>query len=41
MSILLADLANNWEEMRAALSAPIPLRVPAKHNLTEPVVETT
>ena len=41
MSILLADLANNWVEMRAAVSAPIPLRVPAKHNLTEPVVETT
>ena len=41
MSILLADLANNWVEMRAAVSAPIPLRVPAKHSLTEPVVETT
>jgi uncharacterized membrane protein len=41
MSILLADLANNWVEMRAAVSAPIRLRLPAKHNLTEPVVETT
>ena len=41
MSILLADLANNWVEMRAAVSAPVPLRVPAKHNLIEPVVETT
>ena len=40
LSILLADLANNWAEMRAAVSAPIPLRVPAKHNLPEVVVET-
>lgn len=41
MSILLADLANNWAEMRAAVAAPVPLRVPAKHNLAEVVVETT
>ena len=41
LSILLADLANNWVDMRAAVSAPVPLRAPAKHILTEPVVETT
>jgi uncharacterized membrane protein len=41
MSILLADLANNWVEMRAAVSAPISLRVRAKHGLPETVVETT
>jgi hypothetical protein len=41
MSILLADLANNWVELRAAVSAPISLRVPTKHSLTEAVVETT
>ena len=41
MSILLADLANNWGEMRAVVSAPAPLRVPAKHNLPEIVAETT
>lgn len=41
MSILLADLANNWVEMRAAVSSPVPLRVPAKHNLPEVVAETT
>ena len=40
MSILLADLANNWVEMRAVVSAPAPVRVPAKHNLPEVVVET-
>ena len=41
LSIPLADVANNWVEMRAALTAPIPLRVPAKPNLTESVLETT
>jgi len=40
-SILLADVANNWVEMRAALTASIPVRVPAKPNLTDAVVETT
>lgn len=40
MSILLADLANNWVEMRAAVSAPIPSRVPTKLNLPDTVIET-
>jgi Predicted membrane protein (DUF2306) len=41
MSILLADLANNWMEMRAAISAPARSRVTANPNLSEAVVETT
>jgi len=41
LSIPLADVANNWVEMRAALTAPLPMRVPAKQNLPEAVVETT
>jgi hypothetical protein len=41
LSIPLADVANNWVEMRAALTAPLPMRVPAKPNLTDSVVETT
>lgn len=40
LSILFADLANNWVEMRAALSARERLRVPANQNLAEAVAET-
>jgi uncharacterized membrane protein len=40
MSLLLADLANNWGELRAAVSAPLPLRVPTKLNLPDTVIET-
>lgn len=40
LSILLADLANNWAEIRAAISPNVRLRVPAKQNLSETAVET-
>lgn len=40
MSILLADVANNWMEIRSALSAPVRSRVPTKQNLPETAVET-
>jgi uncharacterized membrane protein len=40
MSILLADIANNWMEMRAAASAPVRSRVPMKQNLPETAAET-
>lgn len=40
MSILLADIANNWIEMRAAASAPVRSRVPMKQNLPETAAET-
>jgi uncharacterized membrane protein len=41
LSIPLADVANNWLELRATLSAPISLRVPTKTNLADTVLETT
>jgi uncharacterized membrane protein len=40
LSILLADLANNWVEIRNAVSAPNRSRVPAKQSLSETAVET-
>ena len=40
LSILLADVANNWMEIRVAVSAPVKSRVPAKQNLTDTAVET-
>ena len=40
LSILFADLANNWMEMRAAVSARERLRVPTNQNLANAVVET-
>ena len=40
MSILFADIANNWLELRTAVSAPAKARVPANQNLSEPAVET-
>lgn len=39
LSILLADIANNWMEMRAALSANVKTRVPMNQNMPEPVAE--
>ena len=41
MSILLADLANNWMEIRSAVSAPVKSGAPAKQIVLEEVVETT
>lgn len=41
MSILLADVANNWMEMRAAVSTPTRSRISTKESLTDAVVETT
>lgn len=40
LSILFADIANNWMEMRAAVSANARPRAPAQQNLSEPAVET-
>jgi uncharacterized membrane protein len=40
MSILLADLANNWMEIRSAVSAPVKSSVTTKQHLPEPAVET-
>ncbi len=40
LSILLADVANNWMEIRAAVSASAKSRVAAKQNLADTVVET-
>jgi hypothetical protein len=40
MSILIADLANNWAEMRAAVAAPARTRVSSKPGLPDPLVET-
>ena len=40
MSILLADVANNWMEIRTAVSAPAKSQRQAKANLPEAVVET-
>jgi hypothetical protein len=40
MSVLLADLANHWMEIRSALSAPVKSVAPAKQVLEE-VVEAT
>ena len=39
LSILLADIANNWMEMRAAVSAKVRTRVPTNQNLSEAAVE--
>lgn len=40
MSLLLADLANNWLEIRAAIYASAGARVTTKQNLPEAVIET-
>jgi uncharacterized membrane protein len=40
LSILFADIANNWMEMRAVVSASARPRVPTKQNLADAVVET-
>ncbi|HKP36069.1 MAG TPA: DUF2306 domain-containing protein [Pyrinomonadaceae bacterium] len=40
LSILFADLANNWMEMRATLSARARRGVPANQNLSDAVAET-
>lgn len=39
LSVLAADLANHWMEIRSALSAPARSRVPAKQNVPDAVVE--
>ena len=39
LSILLADIANNWMELRAAVSANVKTRVPMNQNMPEPVAE--
>jgi hypothetical protein len=41
LSIPLADVANNWAEMRGALYAQKPSSVPAKRSLRPSIVETT
>lgn len=41
LSVPIADIANNWLEMRAALSAEARSRLPMKQHLPEPAVETT
>jgi len=41
MSILLADVANHWMEIRSALSAPVRSAAPAKQTVLEEVVEVT
>jgi hypothetical protein len=38
MSVLLADLANHWTEIRSALSAPVRSEAPAKQNVSERAV---
>jgi hypothetical protein len=40
LSILLADVANNWMEIRGAVSAPVSSRVTTKQNLSDTAVET-
>ena len=40
LSVPLADVANNWIEIRGAVAAPVKSRVPAKQNLTDTAVET-
>lgn len=40
LSLLLADLANNWMEIRAAVSAPARARALTKQSLPETLVET-
>ena len=41
LSILFADIANNWMEVRSALSASARPRVPTSQNLADAVVEPT
>ncbi len=41
MSILLADIANNWMELRAAVSQPTKSRLVTKQKLSDAVVETS
>jgi hypothetical protein len=38
MSVLLADLANHWTEIRSALSAPVRSEAPAKQNVPDRAV---
>ena len=40
LSLLFADIANNWMEMRAALATPARSRTPGNQNLPEAVIET-
>lgn len=40
LSVPLADVANNWIEIRSAVSAPAKSQRPAKENLPEAAVET-
>ena len=40
LSLLFADVANNWMEMKAALAANARPRVAANQNLADAVVET-
>lgn len=40
MSLLLADLANNWLELRAALAAPVKSPVPVKQAVLKGAVES-
>jgi uncharacterized membrane protein len=40
LSILLADIANNWMVMRAAVSAKVRTRLPTNQSMPEPAVET-
>jgi hypothetical protein len=40
ISVLAADLANHWMEIRSALSAPVKSGAPAKHKVLEEVAET-
>ena len=40
ISVLAADLANHWIEIRSALSAPVKSGAPTKHKVLEEVAET-
>ena len=40
LSVPLADIANNWIEIRAAVSEPARARLPVKQNVAETAVET-
>ena len=41
MSILFADVINNWMEIRSAVAAPIKSKLPMTPNVPEPAVEVT
>jgi len=40
LSILLADLANNWMELRGVVSATVKTTSPVPQNLRDPAIET-